>query len=87
VDYTPLSDIELLRYIVGARVAERIYKGALAPLFTSETKLAGRDKLACSRFLCRKGIYLKIWGTTTGAATRAGFRHDTSTYSKFVTET
>ena len=45
VDYTSLSDVELLRRIVGPRVAERIYKGALSPLFSAEPKLGGREKL------------------------------------------
>ncbi len=54
VDYTTLSDVELLRCIVGARVAERIYKGALAPLFKSAKKPAGRDRLIAARELIRR---------------------------------
>jgi DNA repair protein RadC len=54
VDYTTLSDIELLRCIVGPRVAERIYKGALAPLFKSDKKPGGRDKLIAARELIRR---------------------------------
>ena len=33
MDYSSLSDVELLARIVGPRVAGRIYQGALAPLF------------------------------------------------------
>ena len=54
VDYTRLSDVELLRRIVGPRVAERIYKGALAPLFSPEPKPGGREKLLAARELIRR---------------------------------
>lgn len=54
MDYTSLSDVELLRRIVGPRVAERIYKGALSPLFSPESKLGGREKLLAARELIRR---------------------------------
>ena len=54
VDYTRLSDIDLLRRVVGPRVAERIYKGALAPLFSPEPKPGGHAKLLAARELIRR---------------------------------
>jgi DNA repair protein RadC len=54
VDYTTVSDVELLRRIVGTRAAERIYKGALAPLFSPENKPSGREKLVAARELIRR---------------------------------
>ena len=36
MDYSSLSDVQLLARIVGPRVAGRIYQGALAPLFSPD---------------------------------------------------
>jgi len=54
VDFTRLSDVELLRRIVGPRVAERIYQGALAPLFSPDHKPGGREKLLAARELIQR---------------------------------
>jgi DNA repair protein RadC len=54
MDYTSLSDVELLGYIVGPRVARRIYQGALVPLFASDKEPAGREKLLAARELVRR---------------------------------
>jgi DNA repair protein RadC len=54
MDYTTLSDAELLARVVGARTAARIYQGALAPLFCSPEIPDGRDKLLAARELVRR---------------------------------
>ncbi len=54
MDYSRLSDVDLLGRIVGARVAARIYEGALAPLFAADKGPKGRDKLLAARELLRR---------------------------------
>ena len=54
MDCTRLSDVELLRRIVGARLAEKLYQGALAPLFSPDHKPAGREKLLAARELIQR---------------------------------
>jgi len=54
VDYTSISDVELLRRIVGRRAADRIYKGKLAPLFSPDQRPAGREKLLAARELIQR---------------------------------
>jgi DNA repair protein RadC len=54
MDYSSLSDVELLGRIVGPRVAARIYEGALAPLFATDKGPKGRGKLLAARDLIRR---------------------------------
>jgi DNA repair protein RadC len=54
MDYSSLSDVELLAQIVGPRAARRIYQGALAPLFSSEKGPEGCEKLLAARELIRR---------------------------------
>ena len=54
MDYSGLSDVELLGRIVGPRVAVRIYQGALAPLFAADKGPKGREKLLAARELIRR---------------------------------
>lgn len=54
MDYRNLSDVELLARIVGPRVANRIYQGALAPLFAADKGPKGREKLLAARELIQR---------------------------------
>lgn len=54
MDYSRLSDVELLGHIVGPRIAVRIYQGALAPLFAAGGAPKGREKLLAARELIRR---------------------------------
>ena len=54
MDYSSVSDVELLARIVGPRVAGRIYQGALAPLFSPDKGPNGREKLLVARELIRR---------------------------------
>ena len=54
MEYSSLSDVELLARIVGPRVARRIYQGALAPLFAADKGPKGREKLLAARELVRR---------------------------------
>jgi hypothetical protein len=68
VDYSSLPDVELLRRIVGPRVAERICKGALTPLFSPDAKprmLAEemrRDNVLTSPTAVRDDLWLLFRG-------------------------
>ena len=54
MEYSSLSDVELLARIVGPRVAGRIYQGALAPLFSAGKGPKGREKLLAARELIQR---------------------------------
>jgi hypothetical protein len=51
MDYSSLSDVELLARIVGPRVAGRIYQGALAPPLSPDKGPNGRETLLVAREL------------------------------------
>ncbi len=54
MNYTSLSDVELLGHVVGPRVAARIYQGAVAPLFSSDKEPTGREKIFAARESIRR---------------------------------
>ena len=54
MEYSTLSDVELLARIVGPRVAGRIYQGSLAPLFSAGKGSKGREKLLAARELIQR---------------------------------
>lgn len=55
MDHTHSSDLELLRRIVGAREATRLYQGTLQPLFVeSNDESVARQKLTAARELVRR---------------------------------
>jgi len=54
MNYSCLSEVELLGYVVGRRTAARLYQGALAPLFAEGDEPKGREKLLAARELVRR---------------------------------
>lgn len=55
-DYAKLSDRELLGRIVGARSAQKVYRGSLSTLLSSEAECRATAKLQAARELVRRSL-------------------------------
>jgi DNA repair protein RadC len=64
MEYTQLSNLELLEYVLGARAAKRLYRGTLTPLFAPVSK-ANRHhhRLAAARELLKRWLHEDLRGT------------------------
>jgi DNA repair protein RadC len=61
MDYAKLSDLELLRMVIGTREAERLYGGKLAPLFVNAA--SGRrphQRLAVAHELVKRFLFEEL---------------------------
>ncbi len=61
MDYSSLSNIDVLARVIGSRAAKRLYRGALAPLFAAEANGSRkRQQLAAAAELVRRWLHEEL---------------------------